>query len=36
MIYHLYVVYDLACSPLLVDILAEQMLVTPRGSIYAR
>jgi hypothetical protein len=23
MIYHLYVVYDLACSPLLVDILAE-------------
>jgi hypothetical protein len=23
MIYHLYVVYDLACPPLLVDILAE-------------
>jgi hypothetical protein len=35
-IYHLYVVYDLACSLLLVDILAEYMLVTPRGSIYAR
>jgi hypothetical protein len=35
-IYHLYVVYDLACSPLLVDILVEYMLVTPRGSIYDR
>jgi hypothetical protein len=32
---YLYVVYDLACFLLLVDILAEYMLVTPRGSIYA-
>jgi hypothetical protein len=32
---YLYVVYDLACSLLLVDILAESMLVTPRGGIYA-
>ena len=28
--------YDLVCSPLLVDDLAKYMLVTPRGSIYAR
>ena len=27
---------DLECSPLLVDALAEKMLLTPRGSIYAR
>jgi hypothetical protein len=33
---YLYVVYDLACFPLLVAILAEYMLVTPTGSIYAR
>ena len=35
-IYHLCVVYDLACSPLLVEALAKLILVTPRGSIYAR
>jgi hypothetical protein len=33
---YLYVVYDFACSPLLVAILAEYILVTPRESIYAR
>ena len=32
----LYVICDLACSPLLADALAKQMLVTPRGSIYPR
>src|SRR3954469_502296 len=31
-----YVIYDLACSPLLVEALAKLILVTPRGSIYAR
>jgi hypothetical protein len=36
LIYHVYVIFDLACSPLLVDTLAKYMLVTPRGSIYAR
>ena len=30
------VVYDLACSPLLVEALAKFLLLTPRGSIYAR
>ena len=35
-IYLLYVIHDLACSPLLVDALAKYVLVTPRGSIYAR
>ena len=34
--YYVYVIYDLACSLLLVDTLAKLMLVTPRGSIYAR
>jgi hypothetical protein len=33
---YLYVVYDLACSPLLVAISADYILVTPRGGIYAR
>ena len=31
-----YVICDLACSPLLVEALAKLILVTPRGSIYAR
>ena len=30
------VIYDIACSPLLVDSLAKQMLATLRVSIYAR
>src|SRR3954470_7537081 len=31
-----HVIYDLACSPLLVEALAKLILVTPRGGIYAR
>ena len=31
-----HVIYDLACSPLLVETLAKLILVTPRGGIYAR
>ena len=34
--YHVYVVYDLACSLFLVAALAKYVLVTPRGGIYAR
>ena len=33
---HMCVVYDLACSPLLVEALAKLILVTPSGSNYAR
>jgi hypothetical protein len=33
---YFYVVHDLACFLLLVAILAESILVTPRGGIYAR
>ena len=35
-IYHICVVYDLAGSSLVVEALAKLILVTPRGSIYAR
>src|SRR3954471_6593352 len=31
-----HVIYDLACSPLLVEALAKLILVPPRGGIYAR
>src|SRR3954451_15953954 len=31
-----HVIYDLACSPLLVEALDKLILVTPRGGIYAR